>query len=41
MFDYRETYGLDDISPKSMKKLAEKILNDPETASLYHWNTHA
>lgn len=40
MFDYKQTYGIDDLSPRSMKQLAKRILNDPETASLYHWNTH-
>ena len=41
MFDYKRTYGLEDLSPRSMKHLAERIRDDPETASLYHWNTHA
>jgi len=31
-------YGLEDLSPASMKDFAERMYNDTTLASLYQWN---
>ena len=32
LLDYKEEYGLDDLSPASMKELSQRLLSEPETA---------
>lgn len=39
--DYKETYGLKDLSPKSMLELSERIRDDFDTAAEFDWNLHA
>ena len=41
LHDYKEEYGLSDLSPASMKDLTQRFLTDADTASLFRWNMHA
>ena len=40
LHDYKETYGLTDMSPKSMLDLSKRFLSDPSLANLFSWNMH-
>ena len=35
LLDYKSTYGLTDLSPRSMQGLSDRILSDQETANLF------
>jgi len=41
LFDYKGTYGLTDMSPKSMLALSERFLTEQDTATKFAWNMHA
>lgn len=38
LHDYKETYGMVDLSPSSFKKFAESLKHDTYMASLFKWN---
>ena len=38
LHDYTTFYGMDDFSPDSIMKLAEKVRDDDTTAKKYLWN---
>mmetsp|Transcript_4747 Transcript_4747/g.6255 ORF Transcript_4747/g.6255 Transcript_4747/m.6255 type:complete len:239 (+) Transcript_4747:1215-1931(+) len=39
--DYKEAYGMTDLSPWSMKALSERFLSDADVAAEFTWNQHA
>ena len=39
--DYNAEYGLSDVSPRSMKQLADRLLTDADLASQFTWNMHS
>jgi len=39
--DYKETYGITDMSPRSMMELSERFLTDQDVATEFSWNMHA
>ena len=41
LHDYKETYGLADLSPKSMLDLSQRFLTDADLANTFEWNMHA
>ncbi len=41
MYEFTEEYGLEDLSPSSIEKLAERIKEDEELAVKYLKNKHA
>lgn len=41
LHDWKETYGLKDLSPASMLDLSERMLVDEELAITYVWNESA
>uniref|UniRef100_A0A7S3IM91 Uncharacterized protein n=1 Tax=Strombidium inclinatum TaxID=197538 RepID=A0A7S3IM91_9SPIT len=38
LHDFLTEYGLDDLSPSSMKEFTERMYNDVDLASQYEWN---
>ena len=40
LHDYKETYGLTDMSPKSMLDLSKRFLTDADLANKFKWNMH-
>ena len=41
LHDYKSTYGLTDLSPRSMKEMSDRILTDKDFAEDFQWNMHA
>ena len=40
LHSFKDSYNLTDLSPSSMKDMANRLYNDPKLASEYEWNAY-